>query len=159
MAELTWHADPTMLPLARRTAGIVQGLMLSPDTGKPLLTLREVPYSQAAMGTFEVGTSLPVPGLGSYPIPSGWCMSLPTWDKDIRSYTGFNVVCRSDADLRLDLVMHELWWHVFLTIPCHARSGFGGHGVGPGAPSWEGVPGENELVRWLHSVPVGSVPQ
>ena len=158
--EITWRVatSPTILRnLTDQSMAIIQGFLVD-DVGAPLVTLRKVAYSDtSAKITVRTGTSINTE-FGPVAIPSGWCMMIPWLAADRQTYTSAELVCRTNANFRLDLIMHELWWHHFFATACDASSGFGAHQVGPGAPTWEGAPGHRELARWLYAVPAGTLP-
>ncbi len=118
-------------------------------------TYREVPWSSPADLTWRIGTSLTQRGVTTT-LTNG-CAFNPTVAADKVTITSAEIVCKSAAQVGVNLAMHEVWWHGHLSF-CDGPSGFAHHASADGAPLYEGVPGHREIARWIYSVPAGSLP-
>jgi hypothetical protein len=149
---ITWSADSRIAAPAREAMAIIAAKM----TG--VVTITEVPFGQASTLTFRIGDEACLPGFGCRAISSG-CAGVPMPGPDKLTYTKAEVTCIDARQVGVPLTMHEVWWHLFLTLAhCPGPTGFCSTQGTSGAPTWEGVPGHTELVRWLHTVPAGSFP-
>jgi hypothetical protein len=156
-STLTWSAQPSMRVAARQTMALIQSYLTDPVTRKPILAIREVPYSEPAVQIrFRAGSFLEVPGFPRVPLARG-CGPAPTMGADRLTYISAEIVCVNPADAGLSLLMHETWWHLLFSF-CHTKSGLGAPSFATAAPAWEGVPGHREALRWIYTVPAGSFP-
>lgn len=151
---ITWKVDtagtmngyvrPAMAALQAQLAGAV--------------TLTEVPFTSPALYSIHAGSTIHDAYLNyDMPVTHG-CVTLSTLDADRMTVLSIETVCADPNAVDQKLAMHEAWWHAFLTIACHTSSGCGAGDPADGAPTYQCVPGQTELVRWFYTVPVGSTP-
>ena len=111
-------------------------------------------------------TNVPLPGLPSAVVPAfgagldftlvGERMPIPETVNGVPTVVA-EIVCKTAAQVSVNLAMHEVWWHGHLSF-CDGPSGFANHASSDGAPLYEGVPGHREIARWIYTVPAGSLP-
>jgi len=121
--------------------------------------LSEVPWSSPATITWRIGSSTTAPGQPPKPLTNGCRFNPLAYAGSPASLTAVEVVCKTASQVSENLAMHELWWHGYLTYcDLNCPNSFACHATASGAPNYEGVPGHQELARWLQTVPAGTFP-
>lgn len=153
--SITWSAEPAMQAAAAQTVAQITTEMAG--------TLSFVNVFSGEMLRFRVGSTYvahlqPPYGDQTAQLPTG-CAPSPTFDVDRMTMLHAEVVCHTASGSALLVLMHESWWHLWMSYK-HTKDGCGSPQFNsPGSPPWECVAGEHELARWFYTVPVGSIPQ